>query len=98
MFLPAFSLSPEPDTLVIEWSEYWEDQGKAVSIYFPELLEFATEYTMAISSDLMDMIGLQFDGDMNGILVMVCQLLSTQKQQTSLDHRLLAYIHHQIIF
>ena len=66
-FLSAFSLSPEPDTLVIEWSEYWEHQGKAVSIYFPGLLEFDTEYTMAISSDLTDMIGLQFDGNMDGI-------------------------------
>ena len=66
-FLSAFSLSPEPDTLAIEWSEYWEDQGKVVSIYFPGLLEFDTEYTMAISSDLTDMIGLQFDGNMDGI-------------------------------
>ena len=66
-FLSAFSLSPEPDSIVIEWSEYWEDQGKAVSIYFPGLLEFDTEYTMAISSDLIDMIGLQFDGNMDGI-------------------------------
>ncbi len=66
-FLSAFSLSPEPDTLVIEWSEYWEHQGKAVAIYFPGLLEFDTEYTMAISSDLTDMIGLQFDGNMDGI-------------------------------
>jgi len=66
-FLSAFSLSPEPDTLLIEWSEYWEDQGKAVSIYFPGLLEFDTEYTMGISSDLTDMIGLQFDGNMDGV-------------------------------
>jgi len=52
---------------VIEWSEYWEDQGKVVTVYFPGLLEFDTEYTMAISSDLIDMIGLQFDGNMDGI-------------------------------
>ena len=26
-FLSAFSLSPEPDSIVIEWSEYWEEQG-----------------------------------------------------------------------
>ena len=43
-FLSAFSLSPEPDTLVIEWSEYWENEGKVVSIHFPELLEFDIEY------------------------------------------------------
>ena len=66
-FLSALSLTPEPDSLVIEWSEYWEEQGKAVSVYFPGLLEFDTEYTMAISSDLIDMIGLQFDGNMDGI-------------------------------
>tara|TARA_Y100000768_G_scaffold105870_1_gene77569 strand:- start:746 stop:3196 length:2451 start_codon:yes stop_codon:yes gene_type:complete len=66
-FLSALSLSPEPDSVVIEWSEYWEDQGKAVTVYFPGLLEFDTEYTMAISSDLIDMIGLQFDGNMDGI-------------------------------
>ena len=66
-FLSALSLTPEPDSLVIEWSEYWEDQGKVVTVYFPGLLEFDTEYTMAISSDLIDMIGLQFDGNMDGI-------------------------------
>ena len=66
-FLSAFSLSPVPDSLIIEWSEYWEEQGKAVTVYFPGLLEFDTEYTLTISSDLMDMIGLQFDGNMDGI-------------------------------
>ena len=37
-FLSALSLTPEPDSLVIEWSEYWEDQGKVVTVYFPGLL------------------------------------------------------------
>ncbi|GIR57117.1 MAG: hypothetical protein CM15mP64_5290 [Candidatus Neomarinimicrobiota bacterium] len=65
----SISLLTIPGTrfIVIEWSEYWEDQGKVVTVYFPGLLEFDTEYTMAISSDLIDMIGLQFDGNMDGI-------------------------------
>ena len=66
-FQSAFSLFPEPDSLIIEWSEYWLDAGKAVSIYFPGLLEFDTEYSLEISSDLTDIIGIQFDGNMDGI-------------------------------
>ena len=65
-FLSALSLNPEPDTLLIEWSEHWEDQGRAVSINFPELLDFDTYYTIGVSSELTDVIGLEFDGNMDG--------------------------------
>ena len=65
-FLSALSLNPEPDTLLIEWSEYWENQGRVVSLYFPELLDFDTDYTIGLSSELTDIIGLEFDGNMDG--------------------------------
>ena len=36
---------------------HWQDEGKAVSIYFPELLAFDAEYTLEISGELTDVIG-----------------------------------------
>ena len=60
-FLQAFSLSPGTEN-IIEWSSNWQDEGKAVSIHFPGLLEFDMEYTLEISGNLTDIIGKNLDG------------------------------------
>ena len=65
-FLQAFSLSPGTEN-IIEWSSNWQDEGKAVSIHFPGLLEFDMEYTLEISGDLTDIIGKNLDGNTDGV-------------------------------
>jgi hypothetical protein len=65
-FYSAFTLIPDPDTIAIVWSNHWDAGGKLVSISFPDLLEFDQEYEMGITADLMDVIGLVFDGNMDG--------------------------------
>ena len=65
-FFSAFTLIPDPDTIAIVWSNHWDAGGKLVSISFPDLLEFDQEYEMGITADLMDVIGLVFDGNMDG--------------------------------
>ena len=66
-FTTAFSLNPNPETINIDWSTYWEDEKKAVFISFPGLLEFDTDYLLDISSELTDIIGIHFDGNMDGV-------------------------------
>ena len=66
-FASAFSLSPDPDTLAINWSDYWEDEGRVVLISFPDLLEFDMDYSLDISAELTDIIGIHFDGNMDGV-------------------------------
>mgnify|MGYP001157368313 FL=1 len=66
-FASAFSLNPEPDTLAIDWSDYWEDEGRVVFISFPDLLEFDMDYSLEISAELTDIIGIHFDGNMDGV-------------------------------
>ncbi len=65
-FLQAFSLSPGTEN-IIEWSSNWQDEGKAVSIHFPGLLEFDMEYTLEISGNLTDIIGKNLDGNTDGV-------------------------------
>ncbi len=65
-FIQAFSLSPGTEN-IIEWSSNWQDEGKAVSIHFPGLLEFDMEYTLEISGDLTDIIGKNLDGNTDGV-------------------------------
>ena len=65
-FMQSFSLIPNTE-FTIEWSNHWQDEGKTVSIYFPELLEFDMEYTLEISGELTDIIGKYFDGNADGI-------------------------------
>ena len=65
-FLQAFSLSPSTE-ITIEWSNHWQDEGRAVSIHFPGLLEFDMEYTLEISGDLTDIIGKNLDGNTDGV-------------------------------
>ena len=66
-FTSAFSLSPEPDIVEIDWSDYWEDDGRVVLISFPDLLEFDMDYLLEISAELTDIIGIHFDGNMDGV-------------------------------
>lgn len=65
-FVQSFSLLPSTD-FEIEWSNYWEDAGKAVSIHFPELLAFDMEYTLDLSGELTDVIGIYLDGNTDGV-------------------------------
>ena len=65
-FVQSFSLLPSTD-FEIEWSNYWEDAGKAVSIHFPELLAFNTEYILDLSGELTDVIGIYLDGNTDGV-------------------------------
>ncbi|OUX30147.1 MAG: hypothetical protein CBE24_07165 [bacterium TMED264] len=64
-FEQSFSLLPSTE-FTIEWSNLWQDEGKAVSIYFPELLAFDAEYTLEISGELTDIIGKYLDGNADG--------------------------------
>jgi len=66
-FQSAFSLTPNPDTMTVQWSENWQTEGRMVMISFPDLLEFDMDYIIEISSSLTDIIGIQFDGNMDGI-------------------------------
>ena len=66
-FLTALNLIPNPTSMEINWSNHWDANGKHVSISFPELLEFDQNYELTITADLTDMIGLTFDGNMDGI-------------------------------
>ena len=65
-FEQSFSLLPYTE-FTIEWSNHWQDEGKAVSIYFPELLAFDEEYTLEISGELTDVIGKHLDGNADGV-------------------------------
>ena len=65
-FQQAFSLSPNTE-ITIEWSNHWQDEGRAVSIYPLELLDFDMEYTLVISGDLTDIIGKYLDGNADGV-------------------------------
>ena len=65
-FLQSFSLLPSTN-FEINWSNHWENDGKAVSIHFPELLAFDTEYTLELSGELTDVIGKYLDGNADGV-------------------------------
>ena len=66
-FESALSIIPNTNPLDIQLSDHWEDEMKVVLISFPDLLEFDMDYVLEISDELVDIIGIQFDGNMDGI-------------------------------
>ena len=78
-FQTAFTIQPESPIKEYKWSNNWTNSSKIVDVIFDGNLQVSTEYSIAISSDLTDIIGLHItpftsnfvtkDEDLNGPVV-----------------------------